>query len=112
MLFSFVPLVGPILVWAPGALMLALYGEWGKAALLFVWGIVLVSGADYVIRPRFAGGGDNANTLLILLSFLGGVKAFGIIGIFVGPVMLSLIIALMRILREEHSARTLAADTG
>jgi predicted PurR-regulated permease PerM len=110
MIFSFVPLVGPILVWFPGALVLGLYGAWGKAILLFLWGAVLVSGADYLIRPRFAGSGNNANTLLILLSFFGGVRAFGVIGIFVGPVMLSLIVALLRILREERSGRSIARE--
>ena len=102
MIFSFVPLVGPILVWLPGAMVLALHAEWGKAILLFLWGAVLVSGADYLIRPRFAGVGKDVNTLLVLLSFFGGVRAFGIIGIVVGPVMLSLIIALLRIVREER----------
>jgi predicted PurR-regulated permease PerM len=102
MILSFVPLVGPILVWLPGAMVLGLYADWGKAILLFLWGAVLISGADYLIRPRFAGVGKDANRLLVLLAFFGGVKAFGIIGIFVGPVMLSLIIALLRILREER----------
>jgi predicted PurR-regulated permease PerM len=110
-IFSFVPLVGPILVWLPGALVLALYGEWGKAILLFLWGALLVSGADYLIRPKFAGAGDNASTLLVLLSFFGGIKAFGVIGIFVGPVMLALIIALLRIFREERAGRTPVTGT-
>jgi predicted PurR-regulated permease PerM len=48
------------------------------------------------------------NTLLVLLSFFGGVKAFGVIGIFVGPVMLSLIVALLRIVREERLAASSA----
>jgi len=102
MIFSFVPLVGPILVWLPGAAVLALYAEWGKAILLFLWGAVLVSGSDYLIRPKFAGVGKDVNTLIVLLSFFGGVRAFGVIGIFVGPVMLSLVIALLRIVREER----------
>jgi predicted PurR-regulated permease PerM len=107
MLFSFVPLVGPILVWLPGAVVLAVYAAWGKAIFLFLWGAVLVSGSDYLIRPKFAAGGNDANTLLILLSFIGGIKAFGIIGIFVGPVMLALIIALLRMVREERLAGSL-----
>ena len=108
MIFSFVPLVGPILVWLPGAVIWALYADWQKAILLFLWGAVLVSGADYLIRPRFAGVGTDVNRLLVLLSFFGGVKAFGVIGIFVGPVMLSLIIALLRIVREERRSGSLA----
>src|SRR5262249_10902276 len=58
MIFSFVPLVGPIQVWLPGAMVLALYADWGKAILLFLWGAVLVSGADYLIRAQFAGVGQ------------------------------------------------------
>jgi predicted PurR-regulated permease PerM len=102
MTFSFVPMVGPILVWLPGAVVLALYAAWGNAILLFLWGIVLVSGADYLIRPKFARGSKDANTLLVLLSFFGGVKAFGVIGIFVGPVILTVITALLRMVREER----------
>jgi len=105
MIFSIVPLVGPIMVWLPGAVVLALYGAWGKAVLLLLWGGILVSGADYLIRPKFAGAGKDANTLLILLSFFGGVKVFGMIGIFVGPVILSVITALLRMVREERSGR-------
>src|SRR5260370_29628328 len=105
MVFSFVPLVGPSLVWMPGAIVLAMQGNWVKALVLFLWGAIVISAADYIVRPRVAGGRVNANRLLILLSFLGGVKAFGVIGIFVGPVMLSLIVALLRILREEHAER-------
>jgi predicted PurR-regulated permease PerM len=105
MIFSFVPLVGPILIWLPGAIVLAMLGETGKAIGLFLWGAIAISGADYVVRPRVAGGRDNTNKLLVMLSFLGGVKAFGVIGIFVGPVVLSLIIALLRIFREERAGR-------
>jgi predicted PurR-regulated permease PerM len=105
MVASFVPLVGPSLVWGPGAVVLVMQGELGKAVTLFLWGAIVVSAADYIIRPRLAGGSDNVNKLLILLSFLGGVKAFGAIGIFVGPVMLSLVVALFRILREEQAGQ-------
>jgi len=104
MIFSFVPLVGPILVWLPGAMVLALHADWGNAILLFLWGAVLVSGADYLIRAQFAGVGKDVNKLLVLLSFFGGIKAFGGIGIFFGPVMLSLVIAFLRIVREERLA--------
>jgi predicted PurR-regulated permease PerM len=108
MIFSFVPMVGPSWVWFPGVVVLALTGDWGKAIFLFLWGAVLVTGADYLIRPKFAGAGKDVSTLLVLLSFFGGVSAFGIIGIFVGPVMLSLITALLRMVREERLAGIVA----
>jgi predicted PurR-regulated permease PerM len=73
-----------------------------QAAVLFAWGTVVVSGADYIVRPRFAGGRANANTLLVLLSLLGGLKVFGAIGIIAGPVVLSAVTALLSMVREEQ----------
>jgi predicted PurR-regulated permease PerM len=105
-IFSFVPLLGPSLVWIPGALVLALQGRWVQAAVLCAWGAVVVSAADYVVRPRFARGRANVNTLLVLLSLLGGLKAFGAIGIIAGPVVLSSVIALLKMIREEREGTT------
>jgi predicted PurR-regulated permease PerM len=102
-LFSFVPLVGPSLVWIPGALVLALQGRWIPAIALCIWGGVVVSAVDYIVRPRFAAGRANANTLLVLLSLLGGLRAFGAIGIIAGPVVLSAVTALLSMMREERS---------
>lgn len=101
-LFSFVPLVGPSLVWWPGVFVLAMQGRWIPAAVLLVWGAVVVSSADYIVRPRFAAKGINTNTLLVLLSLLGGLRAFGAIGIIAGPVVLSAVTALLRMMREER----------
>jgi predicted PurR-regulated permease PerM len=101
-LFSFVPLVGPSLVWWPGVFVLAMQGRWIQAAVLLAWGLIVVSSADYIIRPKFAGGRANANTLLVLLSLLGGLKAFGAVGIIAGPVVLSVVTALVSMVREER----------
>jgi predicted PurR-regulated permease PerM len=101
-ILSFVPLVGPSLVWIPGVLILTAQGRWTQAAVLLVWGAVVVTGADYLVRPRFASGRSNANTLLVLLSLLGGLKVFGAIGIIAGPVVLSAVTALLSMFREER----------
>ena len=103
-IFSFVPLVGPSLVWWPGVIFLAVQGRWIQAGVLLAWGLVVVSSADYIVRPRFAGGRANANTLLVLLSLLGGLKAFGAIGIIAGPVVLSVVTTLLTMIREEHAS--------
>lgn len=101
-LFSFIPLVGPSLVWWPGVFVLALQGRWIPAVILLVWGAVVVSSVDYIVRPRFAAKGINTNTLLVLLSLLGGLRAFGPIGIIAGPVVLSAVTALLRMIHEER----------
>jgi predicted PurR-regulated permease PerM len=105
-IFSFIPLLGPSLVWIPGAFVLAIQGRWIPAVVLVAWGAVVVSAADYIVRPRFAGRRANVNTLLVLLSLLGGLKAFGAIGIIAGPVVLSAVVALMKIVREEREIAT------
>jgi predicted PurR-regulated permease PerM len=104
-LFSFVPLVGPALVWWPGVFVLATQGRWIQAAVLLAWGAIVVTSADYIIRPRFAGGRNNANTMLVLLSLLGGLKAFGAVGIIAGPVVLSVVTALLSMVREERAGQ-------
>jgi predicted PurR-regulated permease PerM len=65
-------------------------------------GAIVVSAADYIIRPRFAGGRANSNTLLVLLSLLGGLKAFVAVGIIAGPVVLSAVTALLKMIGEER----------
>jgi predicted PurR-regulated permease PerM len=109
---SFLPLVGPAIVWWPGVIVLAVQGRWIQALVLLAWGFV-VTAADYLVRPRFAGGSTKTNTLLVLLSLLGGLRAFGAIGIIAGPVVLSVVIALLKMLKEEqrdlNETRKLAA---
>jgi predicted PurR-regulated permease PerM len=111
-IFSFIPLLGPSLVWIPGAVFLAVQGRWVSAAVLAAWGAVVVSSADYIVRPRFAGGRNNANTLLVLLSLLGGLRAFGAIGIIAGPVVLAIVTALLSMIREEHETAPMVRGTG
>jgi predicted PurR-regulated permease PerM len=101
-ILSFIPLVGASLVWWPGAFVLAMQARWIQAAGLVAWGAVVVSSADYIVRPRFAGGRANCDTLLVLLSLLGGLKAFGPVGIIAGPVVLCVVTALLKITREER----------
>jgi predicted PurR-regulated permease PerM len=83
-------------------LVLAVQGRWVPAIALGIWGAVVVSSVDYIVRPRFAAGRVNANTLLVLLSLLGGLRAFGAIGIIAGPVVLSAVTALLSMMREEQ----------
>jgi predicted PurR-regulated permease PerM len=112
-IFSFIPLLGPSLVWVPGAFVLAMQGKWIQSAVLVAWGAIVISAADYIVRPRFAGRRANVNTLLVLLSLLGGLKAFGAIGIIAGPVVLSAVVALMKIVREEREIGTgVSAQSG
>ena len=110
---SILPVVGVSLVWISGCIYLLLQDQWVRAAFLGLWGLIIVSAADGVVRGRVVSDRTKTNPLLVTLSLMGGLAVFGPIGFFVGPVSVVVLGALMRILREEHStvrdARTPAA---
>jgi len=105
-LFSLVPIIGSAAVWGPAAIVLAVGGHWVKALILLGWGAGVVSQADNVVRPYVISERANLNTLAVFFALLGGVKAFGVIGLFVGPVALSFTLVVLEMLREtilDHS---------
>jgi predicted PurR-regulated permease PerM len=101
-LFSMIPLAGAASVWVTATIYLLVAGSWGKAIFMAAWGAGVISTADNVVRPLVLSGRVEIHTLLIFFSLLGGVRAFGLVGLFVGPIIVSVAIALLRILEEER----------
>ena len=87
-LLSVVP-VGPPLVWIPAALWLFAYGSTGWAIFLGLWGLLVVSMVDNVLKPIIISQGSHLPFMLVLLGVLGGAVAFGFVGIFLGPTLLA-----------------------
>jgi predicted PurR-regulated permease PerM len=83
-------------VWVPAAIVLALQHHWWQAIFMIVWGALLVSLVDNLVRPLLISGRAPVATLTVFIGVLGGVATFGMIGLFLGPVMLALVIALLR----------------
>jgi predicted PurR-regulated permease PerM len=100
--FSMIPLAGAASVWVVASIYLMAAGNWGKAVFMLAWGAGVISTADNIVRPVVLSGRVKLHTLLIFFSLIGGVKAFGIIGLFVGPIIVSVAIALLKILEEER----------
>ena len=69
-----------------------------------IWGAAVVSTADNIVRPLVLSEKVKLHTLLIFFSLLGGVKAFGIIGLFVGPIIVSVTMALLKMLEDERGS--------
>jgi predicted PurR-regulated permease PerM len=76
-------------------------GRWGAALFVGLWGILVVSLADNFIRPRFISGRAQVPTLGVFLGVLGGVPLFGLLGVFVGPIIIALALALLRFAEEK-----------
>jgi len=93
-LTSLIPF-GPPLVWGGAALWLFAHGETGWSIFMAIWGAVLISGVDNVVRPMLISRGSSLPFLLTLLGVLGGVIAFGFVGMFIGPVLLAVGYSLM-----------------
>lgn len=93
--FSIVP-AGPPLVWIPATLWLVAQGEIGWAAFMAVWGTVVISGIDNVVKPWLISQGAALPFLLVLLGVIGGLLAFGFIGLFLGPTLLAVGYAMLR----------------
>ncbi len=102
MLFAMVPFVGAAAIWVPVCLYVYFVQERVTAAvLLAIYGTCVISAADNVIKPIILHGRSNLHPLLALLSVLGGVQALGPIGIFVGPMVVAFLHALLNMLHTE-----------
>jgi predicted PurR-regulated permease PerM len=82
--------IGPPLVWIPAAIWLFYHGSTGWAIFMAIWGVAVVSSVDNVIKPLIISRGSNLPFILVLLGVLGGVVAFGFIGLFLGPTLLAI----------------------
>jgi predicted PurR-regulated permease PerM len=85
---SLIPVVGSALVWGPTALWLLLSGEVGRGVILIIVGVLGIGMVDNVLRPLLLSGRTSASGLVIFLGLLGGVSAFGFIGLVLGPIIL------------------------
>lgn len=97
---SLVPVIGTGIVWLPAAVVLIISGHWVKALILIGWGAAIVAQGDTLVRPYVVSGRAKMHNLLIFFALLGGVRAFGILGIFIGPVVVSVTIGVLEMLRE------------
>jgi predicted PurR-regulated permease PerM len=98
---SVLPFLGSALVWIPGTILLFTQGHTALAIFFLVWGAALVSNADNIVRPLIVMAALPVNGLAVFIAILGGMQAFGLIGIFVGPVVLAVSVALARMVRDE-----------
>jgi predicted PurR-regulated permease PerM len=99
---SLLPGVGTLLVWVPAGAFLLGTDHVVEGVLVLVYGGAVVVGfSDYVLRPRLVGGHGAMPALLTFVSLFGGVEVFGFMGLILGPLLMSLAVALLRIYAKE-----------
>jgi predicted PurR-regulated permease PerM len=85
----------PPLVWGPAVLWLFWQGEVGMAVFLAVWGFLIISGVDNILKPYLISRGGNLPLVVVLLGVFGGILAFGFMGLFLGPTVLAVAYSLL-----------------
>jgi predicted PurR-regulated permease PerM len=102
--FSLVPVVGSALVWVPAALWLGFNGHWGRALLVVVICGGVSTIADNIVRPMLLRNRTRLNELLLFIGVLGGLEAFGLLGLVAGPTIVAAAMGVFRVYmahREE-----------
>ncbi|MDK2742470.1 MAG: AI-2E family transporter [Nitrospira sp.] len=104
-----IPFGGTGLIWGPVVLYFFWIGSVGKALAMLAWGIGVVSMVDQFLRPWLIGQDVQIPVLLLVLSVLGGLALYGLLGLFVGPILVSLLMTAVQIYREEYQLKQTVA---
>jgi predicted PurR-regulated permease PerM len=94
-LISLIP-VGPPLIWGGAAIWLFYQGDTGWGIFMLLWGFFLISSVDNVVKPILISRSSNLPFILGLFGVMGGVFAFGFVGIFIGPILLAVGFSLIK----------------
>jgi predicted PurR-regulated permease PerM len=103
-LLSLLPIGGAAFVWGPAVIWLFADGRWGFATFMLAWGLML-GGLDNVLRPLLISGRAKISALAVFVGVLGGIPAFGAIGVIAGPVALCLVLALVEFAEETREGK-------
>jgi predicted PurR-regulated permease PerM len=115
-LLSLIPMVGAAAVWVPASIYLVIaasMGErpWWQAIVLILWGVLPVSLIDNVVRPWAMKGKAQLPAIPLLFAVLGGLQAFGFVGLVIGPLVFSLLAAVIDIYQRSFSHSATSAES-
>ena len=105
---SLLPLIGAGLIWIPAALWLFMSGDIVRGIILVVVGLGVITAADQLLRPVLLSGRTSMHGLVVFISLLGGVAAFGLIGLVIGPVVMAAASTLLEAVLEPRLGRKTA----
>jgi predicted PurR-regulated permease PerM len=101
---AIVPMVGSAIIWGPAALYLLLSGSPEKALVLAAWGALVIGLIDNLLQPIIVEGKLHVHLVPVFVSIVGGVTAFGGVGLIIGPAILAMALALLDIWRHRVAA--------
>jgi predicted PurR-regulated permease PerM len=99
---SFIPFLGATSVWLPASIWLILQEEYLKGIGLGLYGFMVISMIDNIIKPMIIGESTKIPVFILFFTILGGLQVYGVLGIFLGPIIISLGMAFLAIYREIY----------
>jgi len=99
---AFLPIGGAALVWIPTVVGMVIAGEWVRGAIFGIYSMLTVSSVDNIIKPMVIGSQAQLSTPILFFGILGGLQTYGVLGLFLGPVILSTFAVLLHIYREQY----------
>jgi len=100
-LFGMIPFVGSWIIWAPLGISMIATGDATNGIALLIYGIVIVSHVDNIIRPYFISKKARISQVVVLLGIFGGFEVFGIVGVFIGPLVLDYALMVLEVYRKR-----------
>jgi predicted PurR-regulated permease PerM len=101
-ILAFFPIVGIAVVFLPASVYLFLKGRIAAGIFFVIFYLIVTSVVEYVVKPKLVGNKVQIHTLLVFISVLGGLKAFGILGIIYGPLVVTAFLTLTDIYRSSY----------
>jgi predicted PurR-regulated permease PerM len=121
-LFALLPVVGAFMIWVPAGLYLIFTGNMVGGIFTLAWGAIVVTFVmDNIVKPKMIGRQADIHPMFVLVGVLGGAAVFGFIGLFLGPLLVGVTVAVLKLfekdyldpavnLVDEHEERVLQAD--
>jgi len=101
MIMSFLPVIGSFLIWVPAGLILIAQGNTAAGIGLLLYGLIVISNIDNILRPRLVSSKANVHPVVVMLGVLGGLAVFGFAGFILGPLILALAVNLTKVYAED-----------
>jgi predicted PurR-regulated permease PerM len=98
---AFMPVVGTWMIWFPAAVYLMIEGEWIRGIVLIVWGVFALMVLSTLLYPVLVGNRLRMHTLLVFIAIIGGILAFGTVGIILGPLIVALTVSLIDLWKKR-----------
>lgn len=99
---AFIPLLGTFIIWFPAGVILVATGDYFSGIGILAWGFLLVSTIDNILRPKLTSALGQIHPVTVLLGAFIGLNEWGFIGLVLGPLLITVLLLLIRMFREEY----------